>query len=77
MSTVKKLISMDEGLAKELENLSRILGTSQSDIVEKALDFYMDYIDGILAEKVIKGIKEGKIKVKDADQVFKKLGIDV
>jgi len=77
MSTTKKLISMDEGLAKELETISKILGTSQSEIVEKALDFYLDYIDGMIAEKVSKGIKKGEIKVKDADEVFKRLGIDV
>ncbi len=77
MATVKKLISMEESLAKELENVSKILGTSQSEIVEKALDFYLDYVDGIIAEKVSKGIKEGKIKVKEADEVFKRLGIDV
>ncbi|WP_457621967.1 ribbon-helix-helix domain-containing protein [Persephonella sp.] len=77
MATVKKLISMEEGLAKELENISKILGIPQSEIVEKALDFYLDYIDGMIAEKVSKGIKEGKIKVKEADEVFKRLGIDV
>jgi hypothetical protein len=31
----------------------------------------------MIADKVSRGIKEGKIKVKDADEVFKKLGIDV
>ena len=77
MATVKKLISMEESLAKELENISKILGIPQSEIVEKALDFYLDYIDGMIAEKVSKGIKEGKIKVKDADEEFKRLGIDV
>lgn len=77
MATVKKLISMEESLAKELENISKILKVSQSEIVEKALDFYLDYIDGIIAEKVSNGIKEGKIKVKEADEVFKRLGIDV
>lgn len=29
------------------------------------------------ADKVSRGIKEGKIKVKDVDEVFKRLGIDV
>ncbi len=77
MATVKKLISIEEGLAKELENISKILGIPQSEIVGKALDFYLDYIDGMIAEKVSKGIKEGKIKVKEADEVFKRLGIDV
>ena len=77
MATVKKLISMEEGLAKELENLSKILGIPQSKLIERALDFYLDYIDGMIADKVSKGIKEGKIKVKDSEEVFKRLGIDV
>ena len=68
---------MEESLAKELENISKILNVPQSEIVEKALDFYMDYIDGIIAEKVSKGIKEGKLKVKEVNEVFKRLGIDV
>ncbi len=37
----------------------------------------MDYIDGIITEKVSKGIKEGKIKVKESDEVFKRLGIGI
>jgi len=64
-------------LAKELENVSKILGIPQSELVEKALDFYLDYIDGMIADKVSRGIKVGKIKVKDANKVFKRLGIDV
>jgi metal-responsive CopG/Arc/MetJ family transcriptional regulator len=77
MAEKKKLISIEKNLIKELENVSKILGISQSELVEKALDFYLDYIDGMIADKVSRGIKEGKIKVKDADEVFKKLGIDV
>ncbi|WP_029523309.1 ribbon-helix-helix domain-containing protein [Persephonella sp. KM09-Lau-8] len=77
MAKKKKLINMEKNLARELENVSKILGIPQSELVEKALDFYLDYIDGIIADKVSSGIKEGKIKVKDADEVFKKLGIDV
>ena len=77
MAVVKKTINIEENLAIELETLSKILGTSQSEIIEKALDFYLDYIDGIIAERVSKEIKEGKIKVNEADKVFKKLGINV
>lgn len=77
MAVVKKTINIEENLAIELETLSKILGTSQSEIIEKALDFYLDYIDGIIAERVSKEIKEGKIKVNEADKVFIKLGINV
>ncbi|WP_457636398.1 ribbon-helix-helix domain-containing protein [Persephonella sp.] len=62
MAKKKKLISIEKNLAKELENVSKILGIPQSELIEKALDFYLDYIDGIIADKVSRGIKEGKIK---------------
>ena len=77
MATTKKLISMDKGLAEELSNLSKLLKIPQSEIVEKALDFYFDYLDLIVAEKISREIEEGKMKVYDAEEVFKELGIDV
>jgi len=77
MATVKKLISIEEALAKELEAVSKILGVPQSKIVEKALDFYLDYVDGMVAERISDGIKKGEIKIKDAEEVFKNLGIEI
>jgi len=77
LATAKKLICMDEALAKELATVSKILGLSQSEIVERALDFYFDYLDITVAEKVSREIEEGKVKVYDADELFKELGIDV
>ncbi|WP_456382787.1 ribbon-helix-helix domain-containing protein [Persephonella sp.] len=77
MAKVKRLISMKTSLARVLEAISEITGMSQSEVIEKALDFYLNYIDGIIAERVSKGIKEGKMKVKEADEVFKRLGIKV
>ena len=40
MATVKKLISLDENLASELESVAKALHKSQKEIVESALDFY-------------------------------------
>ena len=77
MATTKKLISMDKGLAEELSNLSKLLKIPQSEIVEKALDFYFDYLDLTVAEKISREIEEAKMKVYDAEEVFKELGIDV
>ena len=77
MAITKKLISMDEVLANELSTFSKLLGVSQREIVEKALDFYFDYLDVAVAEKISKEIKEGRMKVYEAEEVFKKLGIDV
>ncbi|KAA0257619.1 MULTISPECIES: BfmA/BtgA family mobilization protein [Deferribacter] len=77
MAVVKKLISLDESVARELEIISKALNKSQKEIVEAALDFYFDYTDGIIADKITDDIKEGKIKVYDSKEVYDELGIDV
>ena len=77
MATTRKLISMDETLARELSAVSKLLGVTQREIVEKALDFYFDYLDVIVAEKISKEIKKNRMKVYEAEEVFKELGIDV
>ncbi|ADV46227.1 ribbon-helix-helix domain-containing protein [Nitratifractor salsuginis] len=70
MAEVKKIISMNEEIARELENLSRILGITQEEIIERALGFYFDHTDAMIAEKISREIREGKMIVRDADDVF-------
>jgi len=77
MSSIKKLISLDEALAYELEILSKALNKSQRDIIESALSFYFDYTDGIVADKITDEIKAGKINTYDSSVVYRKLGIDI
>ena len=77
MATVKKLFSLDEGIAKELESVSEALHKTQREIVENALDFYFDYTDTVVADKVLSDIKSGKMKVHDAEDVYKELGIEI
>jgi len=77
MSSVKKLISLDESVANELEIVSKALNKSQKEIVESALDFYFDYTDGIIADKITDDIKTGKMKVYDESEVYENLGIDI
>ena len=77
MPTVKKLISFDESVANELEIVSKALNKSQKDIVESALDFYFDYTDGIIADKITDDIKAGKMKIYDESEVYENLGIDI
>jgi len=76
MATVKKLISLDEGIAKELENVADALHKSQREIVENALDFYFDYTDTVVADKITKEIKSGDMKVYESEEVYKELGIE-
>jgi predicted transcriptional regulator len=77
MATVKKLFSLDESLAKELENVAEAMHLSQKEIVEKALDFYFDYTDGVVADKISAEIESGKMKTYSSDAVYKELGIEI
>lgn len=77
MATVKKLLSLDENIAHELEVVANSLQTSQKEVVENALDFYFDYTDGIVADKITKEIHEGKMKVYDSNEVYEELGIEL
>lgn len=77
MATVKKLFSLDESVAKELEVVSKALHKSQKEIVESALDFYFDYTDGLVADTITAEIKSGKMKVYSSDEVNKELGIEL
>jgi len=77
MATVKKLISLDEGIAKELENVADALHKSQKEVVENALDFYFDYTDTVIADKITKEINSKEMKVYDSEEVYKELGIDL
>jgi len=77
MATVKKLFSLDEHLAQELENVSDALQKTQREVLETALDFYFDYTDTVVAEKVTKDIQSGKMKVYDASDVYEELGIEI
>ena len=77
MATVKKLFSLDESLARELENVSYALKKSQKEVVENALDFYFDYTDSVMADSVMQDIQDNKMKVYDSDDVYKELGIEI
>jgi len=76
MSTVKKMISMEEGIARELEQVAKALGKTQREVVESALNFYFDYTDGIIADDISRKIETGEMKTYDADEVEKMLGIE-
>jgi len=76
MPTVKKMISMEEGMARELEQVAKALGKTQREVVESALDFYFDYTDGIIADNISRKIETGEMKTYDADEVEKMLGIE-
>jgi predicted transcriptional regulator len=73
---VKKLFSLDEHIARELEILAKALNTTQKEIVEKALDFYFDYTDVVVADKIIEDVENKKIKTYSKDEAYKLLGTE-
>ena len=77
MATVKKLLSLDESIAKELENVSLALHKSQKEVVETALDFYFDHTDTVVADSVVKEIKAGTMSVHESEDIYKELGIEI
>jgi len=77
MATVKKLFSIDAGLAKELDVVATTLHKTQREIVESALDFYFDYTDGLVADRVTEEIHLGKMKTHDSKSVYRDLGINL
>ncbi len=77
MATVKKLFSIDEGIARELEVVAEVMHKSQKEIVENALDFYFDYTDTVVADSITKEIKDGTMKVYSSDDAYKELGIEL
>ncbi|SFV51641.1 hypothetical protein MNB_SM-7-1038 [hydrothermal vent metagenome] len=77
MATVKKLISLDASLAQELESVAKALHKSQKEVVESALDFYFDYTDGVVADKISADIESGRMQVHESEDVYKELGIEI
>ena len=77
MGTVKKLFALDEGIARELDIVASALDKSQKEVVETALDFYFDYTDGIIADKITDEIQNGRMAVLDSEEVYKELGIEL
>ena len=73
---VKKLFSLDEHIVRELEIVAKALNTTQREIVEKALDFYFDYTDAVVADKIIEDVENKKIKTYSKDETYKILGIE-
>lgn len=76
MASVKKLFSLDENIVKELDIVATALHKSQKEIVEAALDYYFDYTDGIVADKITQDIKSGIMKTYESKDVYKELGIE-
>ncbi len=76
MAHVRLNISLEEDLAKELDEIAKELGEKKSHIIRDALMYYFDYLDVKLAEKRLNDLEKGKTELIPAEEVFKKLGLE-
>jgi len=44
-------------------------------VVESELDFYFDYTDSLVEDKITQDIRSGKMKIYDSKDVYKELGM--
>ena len=51
------------------------MNSTQKDVVEKALDFYFDYTDTLVADKIIEDINDKKIVTYSKKEAYKILGV--
>jgi len=68
-------ITLDQDISRELESIAGELGEKKSTIIEKALTAYFDLLDLEIVRKRIKDVEEGRDRIIDAEEVWKKLGI--
>jgi predicted DNA-binding protein len=72
---VRHNITLDEEISKELETMATELGEKKSSIIEKALTAYFDLLDLKVAKKRLKDLEEGRDRLIDSDDVWKRFGI--
>ena len=77
MTTIKKFISLDVSIAKELEAISISTNKFQKYIIESALELYFDYLDNAVADNITKDIKTKSMKIYDSCEVYAKLRIKI
>ncbi len=68
-------ITLDQDISRELESLAGELGEKKSTIIEKALTAYFDLLDLEIVRKRVKDVEEGRDRIIDAEEVWKRLGI--
>lgn len=68
-------ITLDQDISRELESIAGELGEKKSTIIEKALTAYFDLLDLEIVRKRVKDIEEGRDRIIDAEEVWKRFGI--
>jgi len=70
-------IRLEKDMIENLDEYAQELDKTRTNLIEKAIDLYLDKLDEMVADKRIDNIKSGKSKVIPLEEVFKQAGIDV
>ena len=70
-------IRLEKDMIEALDEYANELDKTRTKLIEKAIEFYFDKLDEMVADKRIDNLKSGKTKVIPLEEVFAKVGINV
>ena len=69
-------LRLDEKTIEQLDFYAKELERSRSFLIKKAIAYYFDNLDEMIADKRLDELKKGKVETIPMEVVFKKAGID-
>ncbi len=70
-------IRLEKDIVQYLDEYASELDKTRTSLIEKAIEYYFDKLDEMVADKRIDDLKAGKTEVVPLEVVFAKAGIDV
>ncbi len=70
-------IRLEKDIVETLDDYANELDKTRTKLIEKAIEFYFDKLDEMIADKRIDNLKSCKTKVVPLEVVFAKAGINV
>jgi predicted DNA-binding protein len=70
-------IRLEKDIIQTLDEYANELDKTRTKLIEKAIEFYFDKLDEMIADKRIDNLKSGKTKVIPLENVFAQAGINV
>ena len=70
-------IRLEKDIIQTLDEYANELDKTRTKLIEKAIEYYFDRLDEMVADKRIDNLKSGKTKVIPLEDVFAKAGINV
>ena len=70
-------IRLEQDIIQTLDEYANELDKTRTKLIEKAIEFYFDKLDEMIADKRIDNLKSGKTKIIPLEAVFAQAGINV